>query len=342
MSDSSKENTRKKLISRIRQIPTDINAWLALADILDDPEKKKDCYEYVIQLDPSNFIAREKLDRLNESDSDDLISGLTAKNAKDTIIDDYGIASKSLAERYNKNLDYSIDSLGTLDDISVLIHEQISEGSQDQELFFDITYMSLHFGEIVRRNIGGEWKTDEELHKRFDTTDERFLMIKDVVIDPFDPFWTLFDDEILTSTSAFSQLAKDFGKPDLVMDVKKSDLAWICPKCRAKNMTSLQLRTTKSIRCQNCRDTFSCATGEVSWARCNVDRHFLDKWLDWVVRLQQDEVNFVEFAFTLRNPDFSIAQGDFLVILVQQGGLGKEKVVCVENKSSGNIIMPGK
>jgi len=51
----------KDLAQIILKNPKDINAWISLARLIDDPQKKTDCYKRVIQLDPNNFEAKDFL-----------------------------------------------------------------------------------------------------------------------------------------------------------------------------------------------------------------------------------------------------------------------------------------
>jgi hypothetical protein len=52
----------------VRQNPRDVDAWLALADIVDNPQQARQCLERVLKIDPINPIAQQKLygEQLNE------------------------------------------------------------------------------------------------------------------------------------------------------------------------------------------------------------------------------------------------------------------------------------
>ena len=54
----------------IKQHPRDVDAWLALAEIVEKPEQAKQCWERVLQIDPDNQIAIQKLlgEQSNEFD----------------------------------------------------------------------------------------------------------------------------------------------------------------------------------------------------------------------------------------------------------------------------------
>jgi len=45
----------------IKENPGSVDAWLALADIVENPEQAKQCWERVLQIDPDNQIAQQKL-----------------------------------------------------------------------------------------------------------------------------------------------------------------------------------------------------------------------------------------------------------------------------------------
>ena len=45
----------------IKQNPRSVDAWLTLAEIVEQPEQAKQCLERVLQIDPNNQIAQQKL-----------------------------------------------------------------------------------------------------------------------------------------------------------------------------------------------------------------------------------------------------------------------------------------
>jgi len=120
------------------------------------------------------------------------------------------------------------------------------------------------------------------------------------------------------------------------------NLAWFCPKCRSRNMTPIRLRVRARLRCPNCGQEYECISGEAVWGQCDVDRAVWSQWFDWIIRLRQANGSVAEVAFTLHRPDFTIAVGDFLVVLMKKTWSGQEKVVQVDNKTTGNVIRPGK
>ena len=119
-------------------------------------------------------------------------------------------------------------------------------------------------------------------------------------------------------------------------------LAWICPNCSSQNRTPITLRTVANLQCPKCARQYECLNGEVIWENYTIDRAVFSIWIDWILRLKQADGSFVETGFTLHTQDFTIANGDFLVVLTISAGRDRVKVVYVENKSSGNIIVPRK
>ena len=131
-------------------------------------------------------------------------------------------------------------------------------------------------------------------------------------------------------------------QPEQLRQDNIQNLAWICPNCQSRNLTPTTLRTQIDLHCPQCSCAYGCLNGEVVWGRYTVDRAVWSMWVEWIVRLQQADGAFVETGFTLHTQDFTIANGDFLVVLSIPAGRDRVKVVYVENKSSGNIIMPKK
>jgi tetratricopeptide (TPR) repeat protein len=61
------EGDTKTAIAILRRLlkenPQNVDAWLALADIVEKPEQAEQCWERVLQIDPDNQIAQQKLFR---------------------------------------------------------------------------------------------------------------------------------------------------------------------------------------------------------------------------------------------------------------------------------------
>jgi len=56
-----KEGAIRQLVSLLRQDGSNPEAWLMLGDVIDDPAKKKDCYNRVLKSSPNNPIALGRL-----------------------------------------------------------------------------------------------------------------------------------------------------------------------------------------------------------------------------------------------------------------------------------------
>ena len=63
--DAARQGDKARSIDLIRQVltsnPNDVEAWLVLAAVMDDPERKRQCLNRVLTIDPTNKIAREEL-----------------------------------------------------------------------------------------------------------------------------------------------------------------------------------------------------------------------------------------------------------------------------------------
>ena len=52
----------------LKRDPRNVDVWLALADVVDNPDQAKQCYDRVLQIDPDNQVAQQ---RLNKEESDE-------------------------------------------------------------------------------------------------------------------------------------------------------------------------------------------------------------------------------------------------------------------------------
>ena len=63
--EAAKQGDKNKAIGFLKQVlnanPNDVDAWLVLAAVMDDPERKRQCLNRVLTLDPVNAMAREEL-----------------------------------------------------------------------------------------------------------------------------------------------------------------------------------------------------------------------------------------------------------------------------------------
>jgi hypothetical protein len=124
--------------------------------------------------------------------------------------------------------------------------------------------------------------------------------------------------------------------------IETQNLAWICPKCESRNMTPFQLRVSINLVCPQCREEYLCENGEVVWGEKQYEHAVWTEWFHWIVRLQQYDGSVKEVGFTLHTADFTIAIGDHLVVYIKKSKGYQIKAVQVENKTTGNIIRPGR
>ena len=63
--EAANQGDKNKAIDFIKQVlsanPNDVDAWLVLAAVVDEPERKRQCLKRVLTLDPVNQLAREEL-----------------------------------------------------------------------------------------------------------------------------------------------------------------------------------------------------------------------------------------------------------------------------------------
>jgi hypothetical protein len=64
LADGNKERAIQLLATILLADQTDIQAWLLMADSIEDPNKKKDCYHQVLRLSPKHALAMESLRKL--------------------------------------------------------------------------------------------------------------------------------------------------------------------------------------------------------------------------------------------------------------------------------------
>jgi len=353
------EKKMQEVVERLREDPRDAEAWLILSEIVDDREKKIECLERVLAIVPEHPLARDRLRVLKErtplseskgnEEGDEIlvVDGYSLPVVNRQIREDCQKGVLFLEERYQKTFDYSVTSLISADKVVDELQRRFLGGDRDSEIVVIMIYLSLYFGEVIRKHIGGMWVESGELHEKFETVDTKFLMVQSTLIDPFEPIFSLFKNQRIAVVDAFRQIAARFGKKHLlslvedVADFPGQQVAWICPACQARNKTAIKLFSTVNLQCPVCRKRYICVTGEVVWTKVHTVRRFFDMWLNWVVRVSQEGQRVKEIPFVLRNPDFGIARGDFVVFLLEKKRRGSVEVVYVENKTSGNIIMPG-
>jgi hypothetical protein len=69
IAQGDKENAVVQLASILLENRNDVEAWLLMGEIIDDPSRKKDCYRWVLKLSPHNLFALTQLQELESPPS---------------------------------------------------------------------------------------------------------------------------------------------------------------------------------------------------------------------------------------------------------------------------------
>ena len=64
IAQGDKEKAIVQLASMLMENRNDVEAWLLMGEIIDDPAKKKDCYNWVLKLAPHHLFALTRLQEL--------------------------------------------------------------------------------------------------------------------------------------------------------------------------------------------------------------------------------------------------------------------------------------
>jgi tetratricopeptide (TPR) repeat protein len=80
------DEAREYLVRAIELEPSDVEAWMALAAVEDDPAGKIACFESVLQLDPGNIEASLGLEMLRQDEEPDKSTDLGAEDELEAII----------------------------------------------------------------------------------------------------------------------------------------------------------------------------------------------------------------------------------------------------------------
>ncbi len=69
--EATNQGDKNKALDLLKQAltanPNDVDAWLVLAALVDEPERKRQCLERVLALDPVNQLARAELFELDRA-----------------------------------------------------------------------------------------------------------------------------------------------------------------------------------------------------------------------------------------------------------------------------------
>lgn len=70
--EAAKQGDNAKALAFLKQVlnanPNDVDAWLVLAAVVDDPQRKRQCLKRVLTLDPVNMVAREELEDMDRAE----------------------------------------------------------------------------------------------------------------------------------------------------------------------------------------------------------------------------------------------------------------------------------
>jgi hypothetical protein len=69
LAQGDKENAVVQLASILLENRNDVEAWLLMGEIIDDPSRKKDCYRWALRLAPHNLFALTQLQELESPPS---------------------------------------------------------------------------------------------------------------------------------------------------------------------------------------------------------------------------------------------------------------------------------
>lgn len=69
IAQGDKENAVVQLASILLENKNNLEAWLLMGEIIDDPSRKKDCYRWVLKLSPHNLFALTQLQELESPPS---------------------------------------------------------------------------------------------------------------------------------------------------------------------------------------------------------------------------------------------------------------------------------
>ena len=78
IASGEKESAISLLASILIKNKNELEAWVLLGDMIDDPARKQDCYRQVLRLSPRNFHALTQLQELQETPAGHQIAGSQA------------------------------------------------------------------------------------------------------------------------------------------------------------------------------------------------------------------------------------------------------------------------
>ena len=326
--------------------PHNIDAWLLLADVADENLKKADCYRQVLRLDPENKQAQEGLKNIIQvgADKNAKTKPLIKKgNQKIGVIDDQMVKDCQDAAKYLKLPDdFSVNHLQKLEDILRRNEQSLRNNPTNTKLRDEVTteliFLGIYFGEIYRKEIGGNWVFDPAMSKELETINETFLLIhQKKLVDPFLPFFgRAFRGEVWGITEYFQSMAKQINPSYSVFQKISVNRIWICPACKAENTTQTKIVLEVKVTCGRCNKSFLLVSGEVILVQCIITKYPLGEYCDWTLRLSLLHEGMKEIHFTLRFHGYTIAKGDYVVAFLNLNN----KVMYLENKTTNSSVIP--
>jgi len=199
-----------------------------------------------------------------------------------------------------------------------------------------LVQLGIYFGDIFRRELGGNWVFDPELGKEKETVDSTFLIVGKKLVDPFDVFFArIFKGQDWGVIDYFENMARQINPSFSLGQKLIVDLHWNCPACRARNIVKTKIALQLSVTCSSCHREFLYVSGEVILSHRLITKYFLSEcYCDWTLRLQQIG-DTKEIHFTLRSNEYIITEGDYIVAFIKQN-----KVIYLENKATNTYVYP--
>jgi hypothetical protein len=238
--------------------------------------------------------------------------------------------------------DFSVEHLQMLENIlkhkeNLVKNNPTNDAELRENITMELIFLGIYFGEIFRKEIGGDWFFDPQIAKEQGATNDTFLLLNKMLFDPFEPFFgRVFFGKKYGVVEYFQNMAEQIEPGYSVIRKLSVNRSWICPVCREENITLTKVVLRANVTCKKCNRLFLYVSGEVILARCVITKYPLGEYCDWSLRLKLFDDDMTEINFTLRSHEFTIAQGDYVVAFINQ----KNKVVYLENKTTNTGAIP--
>jgi hypothetical protein len=335
----------EELARLIQKDPRNIDTWLLLADMVDENAKKADCYRQVLRLDPENQQAQQGLKnivRTGTADNTEAKAQTSLDNQKIGVIDDKMVKDGQDAAEYLKlPNDFSVNHLQKLEDKlkrnEKLLRNNPVNAKLREDVAIELIFLGIYFGEIYRKEIGGNWVFDPAMAKEQGTINETFLLLNKKLVDPFEPFFgRAFQGEDWGVIEYFQSMAEQATPGYSVYKKLSVSRIWMCPACKTQNTTKTKIRLQLNVTCRRCNQSFLYISGEVILAHCIITKYPLGEYCDWTLRLSLFHEDMKEIHFTLRSHEYVIAEGDYVIAFLNHN----DKVVYLDNKATNTYVIP--